>query len=490
MEQKAISSDLIRGHIDTIILHTLLDGDKYAQQIIDTVEEKSNKKYQLNQATLYSSLKRLENGEYVKSYWYDSDTGRRKYIKITPKGIDFVNENLSNWSYSRAIIDKLINYTEQEPQNIESKCNKNAEIVENSQGNSAFTNDKTENKIVFIQRGTDIPYQKQENIKNSDKNEENQAVNQSQNVTRAYGVSTLNDFYGNSASLNRLNNGEANSVGGYTASESKHTEKKTDYIQVAKTDRNEKDFSEQKNDEDAKEFNFRTILSGLIQSSELENQSNKQKEELKPNVNTEFATEQAQKQVTFSETISDENVIKREMRNFGGKIDFSDVVGSAEKEGFKVRVSTKSSSKPQGKVYKNKLFFFSALFVFALLVAEYFLLSSAMTESLLPSKYTALFLCLAAIFPIMCGIIYAKNSRKTMPKCVGTDKIVTSGIVVFNLLLITFALNFILGVDLYDKNLLIRYLLFPCLIAIDVLLFYFVLFIFSRLPFFKVKIKK
>lgn len=488
MEQKAISSDLIRGHIDTIILHTLLEGDKYAQQIIDTVEEKSNKKYQLNQATLYSSLKRLENGEYVKSYWYDSDTGRRKYIKITPKGVDFVNENLSNWSYSRAIIDKLINYTEQKQQNVEEKYDKNAGIAENSQGNSAFTNDKTEHKIVFIQRGSDTPYQKQENTKKFDKNEDNQAVNQSQNDACAYGVSTSNDFYGNSASLNRLNNGESNSVGGYTASEPKKTEKKSDYIQVAKTGRN--DFSEQKNDEAAKEFNFRTILSGLIQSSELENQSNKQKEELKPNVNTESAMEQAQKQVAFSETISDENIIKREMRNFGGKIDFSDVVSNAEKGGFKVRVSTKSSSKPQGKVYKNKLFFFSAFFVFALLVAEYFLLSSVMTESLLPSKYAALFLFLAAIFPIMCGIIYAKNSRKTMPKCVGTDKIVTSGIVVFNLLLITFAFNFILGVNLYDKNLLIRYLLFPCLIAIDVLLFYFVLFIFSRLPFFKVKIKK
>ena len=32
MEQQ-ISSDLIRGHIDTIILHTLVSSDKFAQQI-------------------------------------------------------------------------------------------------------------------------------------------------------------------------------------------------------------------------------------------------------------------------------------------------------------------------------------------------------------------------------------------------------------------------------------------------------------------------
>ena len=60
MEQKAISSDLIRGHIDTIILYSLISGDKFAQQISDSIEEKSNGEYKMIQATLYSSLKRVE----------------------------------------------------------------------------------------------------------------------------------------------------------------------------------------------------------------------------------------------------------------------------------------------------------------------------------------------------------------------------------------------------------------------------------------------
>ena len=37
----AISSDLIRGHINTIILRTLYDGDKYGYEIINEIEEKS-----------------------------------------------------------------------------------------------------------------------------------------------------------------------------------------------------------------------------------------------------------------------------------------------------------------------------------------------------------------------------------------------------------------------------------------------------------------
>ena len=108
MEQQVISSDLIRGHIDTIILHTLLDGDKFPQQISDSIEDKSDKEYKINQATLYSSLKRLESLKYVRSYWNDSDNGRRKYYNLTESGKNTVESNLSNWSFSRAIIDKLM----------------------------------------------------------------------------------------------------------------------------------------------------------------------------------------------------------------------------------------------------------------------------------------------------------------------------------------------------------------------------------------------
>ncbi len=108
MENKPISSDLIRGHIDTIILYSLTDSDKHAQQISDYVDEKSNNEYQLNQATLYSSLKRLESLKYVSAYWHSAETGRRRYFKITDLGKNVIKENTENWAYSRSIIDKLI----------------------------------------------------------------------------------------------------------------------------------------------------------------------------------------------------------------------------------------------------------------------------------------------------------------------------------------------------------------------------------------------
>ena len=59
--KSSISADLIRGHINTIILRSLYDRDKYGYEIINEINEKSHGQYTLKQPTLYSALKRLEN---------------------------------------------------------------------------------------------------------------------------------------------------------------------------------------------------------------------------------------------------------------------------------------------------------------------------------------------------------------------------------------------------------------------------------------------
>ena len=104
-----ISSDLIRGHINTIILRSLYDGDKYGYDIISEIEKKSGGMYSLKQPTLYSALKRLEKLNYVTSYYGEfSNGGRRKYFSLTDLGKQITEQNLSEWEYSRTIIDSLI----------------------------------------------------------------------------------------------------------------------------------------------------------------------------------------------------------------------------------------------------------------------------------------------------------------------------------------------------------------------------------------------
>lgn len=109
--KSAISSDLIRGHINTIILRTLYERDKYGYEIIEEIEAKSHGQYSLKQPTLYSALKRLESQGYINAYWKTdevSNGGRRKYYKLTESGKEITEKNQNEWEYSRTVIDSLI----------------------------------------------------------------------------------------------------------------------------------------------------------------------------------------------------------------------------------------------------------------------------------------------------------------------------------------------------------------------------------------------
>lgn len=64
-----VSSDLIRGHIDTIILKILQESDNYGYEIIKTIFKKTGGEYELKEPSLYTSLKRLEKDKLIESYW-------------------------------------------------------------------------------------------------------------------------------------------------------------------------------------------------------------------------------------------------------------------------------------------------------------------------------------------------------------------------------------------------------------------------------------
>lgn len=109
--KNAISADLIRGHINTIILRTLYERDKYGYEIIEEIESKSHGQYSLKQPTLYSALKRLEMQGYINAYWKTdeiSQGGRRKYYTLTDSGREITERNQAEWEYSRTVIDNLI----------------------------------------------------------------------------------------------------------------------------------------------------------------------------------------------------------------------------------------------------------------------------------------------------------------------------------------------------------------------------------------------
>ncbi len=109
MPEQDINSDLIRGHIDTIILRILRDGDHYGYEIMKAVSVNSDHEYELKEPSLYTSLKRLEKQGLIVSYWGDGSQGaRRKYYRITESGDAAYEKALAEWLHARRIITQLL----------------------------------------------------------------------------------------------------------------------------------------------------------------------------------------------------------------------------------------------------------------------------------------------------------------------------------------------------------------------------------------------
>lgn len=105
----SIASDLIRGHTDTIILANLLQGDSYGYKINKAINEKTDHKYELKEATLYTAFKRLEENGCISSYWGDENSGaRRRYYTITSLGRQTYRQLKTEWKTAKDLIDKLI----------------------------------------------------------------------------------------------------------------------------------------------------------------------------------------------------------------------------------------------------------------------------------------------------------------------------------------------------------------------------------------------
>lgn len=399
--QPSISSDLIRGHIDTIILFSLLENDKFAQQISDYVEVKSENSYKINQATLYSSLKRLESLKYISSFWRDFDDGRRKFFSITESGKLYVESNLSSWAYSKTIIDKLMGISPVYSATVfESDIGKNAEV------SPANYESETEP------------------------------------------VTTTEE-------INKLNGAKEDVV--------------------------------------KSEFNFRSVLNGLIKTAPEKSEEDYLSRETAEipktavqNDKKEIVSEKISADVLkFNDTIAetDYNVNKI---NAGGKIDYGDLAIKAAKEGYVIRVSSKDSAKKSGDFLINKLNFVSILLLCLAVAAEIGILSVIFSGAI-TSTAAIIFIAVNFVALVVFAAVYLKNKKHTIDCKIRGDGILNAAIVAFNAILIILAIGFLADLDFSDNTTLISAFIVPIALCVNAVIFFLIRFIIAERKTFHVK---
>lgn len=104
-----ISSDVIRGYNDTIILFMLLERESYGYEISKNIKDLSDEKYIIKETTLYSAFNRLETNGYIESFYKDETFGKRRtYYKITSTGLAYYNEKCEEWKLTKYVINRFI----------------------------------------------------------------------------------------------------------------------------------------------------------------------------------------------------------------------------------------------------------------------------------------------------------------------------------------------------------------------------------------------
>ncbi|GGP15909.1 PadR family transcriptional regulator [Oceanobacillus neutriphilus] len=101
-----IRSDIIRGHLESIILRLIYENDQYGYEISKQISLRTDNRFQIKEATLYAVFQRLEKKELIESYYGKvSHGGKRKYYRITMLGKAYLKETAREWKETKEIID-------------------------------------------------------------------------------------------------------------------------------------------------------------------------------------------------------------------------------------------------------------------------------------------------------------------------------------------------------------------------------------------------
>lgn len=107
-----ISSDVIRGYNDTMILCILLEESSYGYEISKKIKQMTDEKYLIKETTLYSAFTRMEKNGYIESYIAEPDVNgsvkKRTYYRITELGKQYYEEKCSEWILTKEVVEHFI----------------------------------------------------------------------------------------------------------------------------------------------------------------------------------------------------------------------------------------------------------------------------------------------------------------------------------------------------------------------------------------------
>jgi transcriptional regulator len=93
-----LSSEVRKGSAEVLILGTIEERPRHGYEIARLIESRSEGAITFNSATLYPTLRRLEQRRLIAGRWVEkAGQRRRRYYRITPAGRAVLREQRSSW---------------------------------------------------------------------------------------------------------------------------------------------------------------------------------------------------------------------------------------------------------------------------------------------------------------------------------------------------------------------------------------------------------
>jgi PadR family transcriptional regulator PadR len=111
----SINGNALRGHLETLILSALRQGDGHGFEILKRLERASAGALELKEGSLYPALYRLEAAKLIEGEWEDSGSGRRgprrRIYRLTNKGRRRLDEARGEFEQFVSVIGGILGAT-------------------------------------------------------------------------------------------------------------------------------------------------------------------------------------------------------------------------------------------------------------------------------------------------------------------------------------------------------------------------------------------
>lgn len=101
-------ADLLRGHLDGLLLAVLVDAPAHGYEIGQRLAQRSGGELGVPEGSLYPALHRLERGGLVESGWSANEGRRRRVYRLTRSGRRAATASRQEWRAFSTAVERVL----------------------------------------------------------------------------------------------------------------------------------------------------------------------------------------------------------------------------------------------------------------------------------------------------------------------------------------------------------------------------------------------